>query len=200
MQSVYKIEIKDTHNAWDILGDNSVERIAQMNVDHAAKIERDEVKRRVEVERVEAKKQEELERVDAACRLKIRHTKMMKTFNIQMFKRRSHRMEDDFHDVVCKYFKKRGHRILDDGRKGGGGADIISKRKGIMYITELKNDVDTHTMYIVVGQIIIRQHKNQEEGIKARYQIGFPYEYKRSFSKNLITFLLKHQIQIIFIY
>jgi len=108
---------------------------------------------------------------------------------------RSYEYESEFQEIARKHFEHRKHRILSERI----GPDIISVKDDTTYITELKKDVRAPSLYSVVGELMLRQHAERKSRIKTVYQAGFPYKYKEDFPEDLIEFLLRHKIDVIFI-
>ena len=108
------------------------------------------------------------------------------------------RVEKRFQDdEVTAYFESQGHEIVRINTRTkcdefSQEVDILSKKDGVLFVTEVKNIVNHHQIQTAIGQLILHKfgYKKINSG-KIVYQIVFPKRYQiyRYFSKDFLNYL-----------
>lgn len=119
------------------------------------------------------------------------------------------RVEKRFQDdEVIAYFESQGHKIIRCGTRTkcdefSQEIDILSKKDGFLFVTEVKNIVNHHQLQTAIGQLILHKFGYRKtDSDKIVYQIVFPKKYQayRYFSQDFLDYLAKELgIKIIFV-
>jgi|SRR3972149_1024807 len=123
------------------------------------------------------------------------------------YKPNASRIEKHYQETeVVPYLIDRGHKIIREKtrtrcKEFSQEVDILSKKDGFTYVTEVKNVVNHHQLQTAIGQLILHRFGYKEAG-NAIYQIVFPEKFAnyRYFSQDFLGFLDKNlEIKVVFV-